>query len=465
MRFLIINARIVSASGLQPAGILINGEVVEAVISESAFLPEGIPLLDARGMLVIPGGIDAHVHLHLPTPAGPSSDDFVSGSMAALMGGTTSLIDFVTPARGESLMNALLARRAEARCALTDMALHVGITWWGDEVAGQMRRCVDGEGVRSFKIYLAYSQTIGLNYQEMRQAMITAASLGALIIVHAEEGEIIERLQREYIKHGNTGPLYHLRSRPPETEIESVKKVINLVRETGCAIYFVHISTVGAARLIADARKEGLPIMAETCIQYLMLDQSVYSKPFNESAKYVISPPLRCRENVEGLWDELSAGVFDVVSTDHCPFNLRGQKDAGRNDFTLIPNGAGGIEYRLQMLYTYGVMKGRLTLQQWIELTSLNAAGIFRLKNKGAIKSGIDADLVFWDTGYCGIVSKATQYQHCDSNIYEGIRVEGCADVVIRRGEILVQNRQLWAEGLSGKFMSLMTSNEDEHVV
>lgn len=460
MRFLIANARIITDSGLVSTGIIINGESVEEVLYDSSIQPAEIPVIDAEGMIVIPGGIDAHVHLQLPTPAGPSSDDFVSGSKAALKGGTTSLIDFVTPARGESLLTALMARKAQAGCTLTDIALHVGITWWSDEVADQMKQCVEREGIRSFKIYLAYKQTIGLSYRELRQAMIYAASLGTLIMVHAEEGGIIEELQKSYIRQGKTEPLYHMFSRPPETEIEAVRKVISLVRETGCAIYFVHISTSGAAHLIADAKREGLPVMAETCIQYLLLDQQVYFQPFNQSAKYVMSPPLRSRENVKSLWDDLSAGIFDVVSTDHCPFNYFGQKEVGLEDFSKIPNGAGGIEYRLQMLYTYGVMEKRLTLQQWIDLTSLNAARIFELKNKGFIKSGNDADLVIWNISNSETISKKTQSQNCDSNIYEGIRVTGCADVVIRRGEIMVQNRQLKPERSTGNFLNLITSDK-----
>ncbi len=460
MRFLITNARIVTDSGLESVGIIINGESIEEVLYESSNQPAELPVIDARGRIVIPGGIDAHVHLQLPTPVGPSSDDFISGSKAAMIGGTTSLIDFVTPARGESLLTALIERKAQARCAITDIALHVGITWWSDAVSDQMKQCVEREGIRSFKVYLAYNQTIGLSYRELREAMICAASMGTMILVHAEEGGMIEELQKSYISQGKTEPLYHMLSRPPETEIEAVRKVISLVRETGCPIYFVHISTSGAAHLIADAKKEGLPVMAETCIQYLVLDQQVYYQPFNQSAKYVISPPLRSSENIKSLWDDLSAGVFDVVSTDHCPFNYFVQKEVGLEDFSKIPNGAGGIEYRLQMLYTYGVMEKKLTLQQWIDLTSLNAASIFKLKNKGIIKPGNDADLVIWNTSNSETISKKRQYQNCDSNIYEGIHITGCADIVIRRGEIVVQNRQLRPEISTGSFLNQITSNK-----
>lgn len=421
--------------GLGQKNVLIDHGNVVDLIADSENLSDDWIRMDAANKLVIPGGIDPHVHLQLPTEAGPTTDDFLSGSKAALAGGTTSLIDFVTPSRGQLLSEAYANRLNEASRAVVPVNFHMGVTWWDETVPGQMRWCVEEAGIKSFKVYLAYGSTIGITMQQLRGVMVEAARLQAVVAVHAEDGTVIDRLRDEIVASGCHSPLGHCLSRPVETEVAAVAEVIQLVRETGCAVYFVHISTAPAAWLIGQAKTEGLPVMAETCVQYLVLNDEVYRRPFNLSAPCVISPPLRSHDHVAGLWKALAQGVFDVVSTDHCPFNLKGQKDRGSNDFRLIPNGAGGIEYRLSLLWSFGVVNRLIDPGLWIRLVSSNPAKIFGLTGQDEIRRGGRADLVIWNTHSERIICAENQFQCCDTNIYEGIRIEGGAEVVFLQGK------------------------------
>jgi len=437
-QLLIINGTIINSDSTSNTDIAVS----KGLITEIGQLkPSDFPdykVIDAKGKYIFPGGIDPHVHLELPTPAGPSCDDFLTGSKAAIAGGTTFLVDFVTPSRGQSLMKALAFRLKESNKCLVDYTLHMGITWYDETIPEQMEWCVNEVGIKSFKAYLAYKGSIGIEYTELEQVMKKAALLNAIVLVHCEEGEVILRNQKQFISEGKTEPLYHALSRPAEVESESVRKVIDLCRKTGCKTYIVHTSTAKSIEYITAAKKEGLPLFCETCPQYLVLDESVYSKPLPDSLKYVISPPIRSKLDQDALWEALADGTLDVISTDHCPFNSKGQKDVGINDFTKIPNGAGGIENRLALLYTYGVLTKKISLQQFAGLTSTNAARIFGLyPQKGAIEVGSDADFVIWDPEVKSVVSVKTQVQQCDSNIYEGLAIQGKAEHVVRNGEIL----------------------------
>jgi len=437
-QLLILNGTIVNSETTFEVDILVkNGKVAQiGKLQPSAF--PGSQIVDAKGKLIFPGGIDPHVHLQLPTPAGPSSDDFITGSKAALAGGTTFVIDFVTPARGESLVKALALRLQESNNCLVDYTLHMGITWYDETIPEQMEWCVNEVGIKSFKVYLAYKGSIGIEYDELEKVMQTAASLHATVLVHCEEGDEILKNQQNFVSKGKTTPLYHALSRPPETESESVRKVIDLCRKTGCKTYIVHTSTAKSIEYIRAAKKEGLPLFCETCPQYLLLDESVYSKPLPEALKYVISPPIRSKQDQEALWLALADGTVDVISTDHCPFNTTGQKDVGINDFTKIPNGAGGIENRLQLLYTHGVLTGKISLQQFVGLTSAHAARIFDLyPQKGNIAVGSDADLLIWNPEAKSEISVKTQHQQCDANIYEGISCRGKAEIVLLKGKLM----------------------------
>jgi dihydropyrimidinase len=437
-KLLIINGTIINSDSTSDSDIAVS----EGVITEIGKMnPADFPdsrIIDAKEKYIFAGGIDPHVHLELPTPAGPSCDDFLSGSKAAIAGGTTFLVDFVTPSRGQSLMKALAFRLKESNKCLVDYSLHMGITWYDNTIPEQMEWCVNEVGIKSFKAYLAYKGSIGIEYWELEQVMIKAASLNAIVLVHCEEGDVILQNQKQFISEGKTEPLYHALSRPAESESESVRKVIELCRKTGCKTYIVHTSTAKSIEYIREAKKEGLPLYCETCPQYLLLDKSVYSKPLPDSLKYVISPPIRSKKDQAALWKALADGTVDVISTDHCPFNTKGQKDVGINDFTKIPNGAGGIENRLALLYTYGVLTKKISLEQFVGLTSANAARIFDLyPQKGAVEVGSDADLVIWDPKVKSVISVETQVQQCDSNIYEGFSINGNAESIIRNGEIL----------------------------
>lgn len=435
---LIVNGLIIKTDAITKADIAVCDGIIKEIGTLSPTDFPGYQVIDAEEKYIFPGGIDPHVHLQLPTPAGASCDDFISGSKAALSGGTTFLIDFVTPLRGESLANALTSRLKESKKCLVDYTLHMGITWYDETIPEQMDWCVNEVGIKSFKVYLAYKGSIGIEYHELKSVMKKAASLNAIVLVHCEEGDLILQNQKQFISEGKTTPLFHALSRPPDSESESVRKVINLCRETGCKTYIVHTSTAKSIELIREAKKEGLPLFCETCPQYLLLNETVYSKPLPESLKYVISPPIRLEKDRQALWEALTDGTIDVVSTDHCPFNTNGQKDLGMHDFTKIPNGAGGIENRLSLLFTYGVLTKKISLQQFVGLTSTNAAGIFGVyPQKGIIKIDSDADLVIWNPGAKSVISVKSQLCSCDSTIYEGIAIQGKAENVIRSGEII----------------------------
>ena len=397
MDILISNGTIVTATQTTFSDILIQEGKITA-IGKALDVPENTWIIDAKGMLVFPGAIDAHVHLDLPTPAGPSSDNFESGSIAALYGGTTSIIDFVTPQRDETLISAFEKRLKEAEKCKIDHSFHMSITSWNKETAKEMEVCVKQFGITSFKTYMAYKGVIGIEENELLEVMKTASKLNALVTVHCEMGDEIIRLQKKFLSEGKTSPVFHALSRPSAVEAESVKHVVALAKKAGCPVYIVHTSTKESLEIIEKAQGEGQKVFSETCPQYLLLDDSVYQLPLPESLKYVISPPIRKKEDQEALWGGLKRESIQVVATDHCPFNLKGQKDKGINDFTKIPNGAGGIEHRLALLYTFGVLENRISINQFVEMNSTNPAKIFGLyPRKGDIAVGSDADIVIWN--------------------------------------------------------------------
>ncbi|NVO21124.1 MAG: dihydropyrimidinase [Bacteroidetes bacterium] len=438
--FLLVGGTVVNQYSIEKKDLAFNNGKIEAIgnLKQSNF--DGYRVINANGKYILPGGIDPHVHLSLPTPAGNSSDDFISGSRAALSGGTTSIIDFVTPRHGQSLVSALQLRRIEAGRSLCNWKLHLGISEWNEKVKDELLYCLRNEGITSIKAYLAYTDTIGITISELREVMELVAGENGIVLVHCESGELINEFRKKFIQEKKTQAFYHPLSRPAETEIESIREVIELSEETNCPVYIVHTSTGKGAELILEAKQRGLRVSGETCIQYLILTDEVYeaSKSPEEILPYIISPPIRSQQQQLHLWEALKNGTFDTVATDHCPFNLHGQKDAGLHDFTRIPNGAGGIEYRLSLLYTYGVLSGILDMQQFVKLTSSNAAELFGWANsKGKLVKGYDADLIVWNPNTTGIINRETQVQCCDSNIYEGIPVKGKAEWVFIGGKML----------------------------
>ncbi len=446
---LIINGLIHTPDRIFEADILIkNGIIAEVSEKIQSFNSETL-IIDAIGKFIFPGGIDPHVHMELPSPAGNSCDDFYSGSRAALAGGTTALIDFVTPARGESFIKAFRERKKLASKSLVDCAFHVSPTWWGNESAKEMEILVKEYGVNSFKCYLAYQDKIGIKDDVLTEVMKNAKKLDSIVTLHCEIDEIIQENIAHLVSEGKLAPKFHPVSRPPEAEVQAVKKAIHLAAQTDCRIYIVHVSTGGAADLIRKAQKSGMEVYAETCPQYLLLNDGVYDHPFEKSAPFVMSPPLRKKEDQQALWEGISDGTIQTVGTDHCPFNLEGQKDKGIENFIRIPNGTGGVEHRLSLLYTFGVLTHRISVPQFIKITTENPASIFKLKNKGLIKPDFDADLLIWNPEKESVISAKTHFQNCDSNIYEGIKVRGGAEMVLTNGQIAFENNRVLFENLT----------------
>lgn len=449
MRTLIKQGTIVTDRGQSLVDLLIEDGKISRIGPDLA--DRAHEVIRARGMYVFPGGIDPHVHMHLPTPAGCSADDFYTGSRAALAGGTTTIIDFVTPKRGQSILEALELRKEEAKTALTDLMFHVSPVEFTQRTKDELEQCLKA-GVRSYKVYMAYKPTVGLQDHELQQVLEIVGKGGGIVGVHCEMGDEIENLRNRFFYEGNTLPLYHALSRPPHTEADAVKKVLKMAAQARCPLYLVHISTADSLKHIEKAKQNGQVVYAETCPQYLLLNEDKYHGPFHETSPFVISPPLRSKEHSLALWEALSSGVLDAVGTDHCPFTMP-QKEAGIKDFRNIPNGAGGVEHRMALLFTYGVLENRITLEQYVDLTSTMPAKIFGLyPQKGNIAIGADADLVIWNPGAESIISAASHHQNCDINIYEGMAVKGCADYLIKGREIVVRKGKIIAKN-PGKFL------------
>ncbi|MBE9491264.1 MAG: dihydropyrimidinase [Bacteroidetes bacterium] len=432
---LIKNGKYYKSGDLIQGNILISQGKI-AGIGKSAEKSKNIQQINAKGMLVLPGGIDPHVHLHLPTPAGYSSDEFDTGSRAAIAGGTTSFIDFVTPLRGQSLIDALHLRRKEAEKSQCDVKFHVSPVEWTTNTEQEIIHCICNEDIRSFKVYMAYHSTIGLSDEDIFKVMKVVGKHGGIVTMHCEIDETIEKLRAKFISESKRSSKYHPLSRPNAVEAEAVKKAIELAEKAECPLYIVHVSTHESLDYIAKAQAKGQAVYAETCPQYLLLDDSLYNQPFDKSCAYIMSPPLRKKEDQEVLWQAIDDGIIQTIGTDHCPFTLE-QKRKGINDFTKIPNGAGGIEHRLSLLYTYGVLKNRISLKKFAEVTSTNPAKIFGLfPQKGSISEGSHADLVIWNPTAKQTISAKTHHQNCDMNIYEGFEITGKPLITIVKGEV-----------------------------
>lgn len=453
MGILIKNGTIVTALDTTLGDIHVEGGTITAIGAklESSASDE---IIDASGQYVFPGGLDPHVHMELPFMGTISADDFETGTAAGVAGGTTSIIDFVIPARDEDIMEALAAWHDKAAKAVSDYAFHMAITWWGDQTADWMRTCVEEKGIPSFKTFMAYRGAIGVDDVELIQVMQTAKALNALVTVHAEHGDMVVALQEQLMAEGKTGHKYHALSRPAPLEGEATSRAIMLARMTKEPLYIVHVTCVQSLAAIAEARARGQQVHGETCPQYLLLDDSIYDQPGFAGAAAVMSPPIRPRGHQEPLWNALKNGTLEVVATDHCPFNLVGQKDRGKDDFRLIPNGAAGIEHRLSLMYTYGVLKGRLTLNEFVDVTSTRAAKIFGLyPRKGSITVGADADLVVWDPAATGKISASTHHHRVDTNIFEGFETQGAASTVIVAGRVQFKDGDLRVEKGAGRYL------------
>ncbi|MCF6239976.1 MAG: dihydropyrimidinase [Bacteroidales bacterium] len=450
MPIIIKNGTIVNADNTFNSDIIIeNGKIIKITNNIQAGAKD--KLIDAKNKIIFPGAIDPHVHMHLPVFSGYSADDFYTGSIAALYGGTTTIIDFVTPQKGERLSTALKKRKKEAEKSLVNYSFHVSPVEWRDTLPQEIVEIIK-QGCTSFKVYMAYKQSIGLDDDDLYKVMQTVAKTGALLTVHAELGDEIENLRNNFSKTGKTTAKYHPLSRPDYTEALAVKKVLQFAEETGCPLYIVHVSAKKSLKYIREAQKKGQKVFAETCPHYLLLDDSRYTTGFDHAAPFVLSPPLRKKEDNDALWEAIADETILTMGTDHCPFSVE-MKRKGINDFRYIPNGAGGIEHRLELLYTYGVLQNKISINKFVDIITTQPAKIFGLyPQKGIIKEGADADIVLWNTEKEKTISVKNHHQNCDNNIYEGIYTKGAPEQVIINGKLILNKGEINTRFL-GKFV------------
>lgn len=448
----IVNGTIVTADKTLHAEIGIDkGKIIKIAnkIKESAE-----EILDAKGLYILPGGIDIHTHLDMPFGGTVSSDDFRTGTMAAAFGGTTTVVDFAIQGKGMTLKDSLdtWMKKAEGK-AVIDYGFHIAITDLNEAVMDEIPQMV-GLGVPSFKCFLAYKGSLMIDDGALYRILLKAKAARALVMIHGENGDIVDVLIKDFLAQGKTEPKYHALSRPPEAEGEATGRAIAIAQMAKAPIYIVHLSCKEALDKVKAAREARFPAFAETCPQYLLLSYQNYLEPHFEGAKYVMSPPLRDKSNWKVLWKGLAEGNLQVVSTDHCPFNFKGQKEMGKDNFAAIPNGAPGIEHRLSLLYSEGVMKKRLTLHQFVELVSTSPAKLFGLyPEKGTIKVGSDADLVLFDPKASFKISAKTHHQNVDYTPYEGFKGKGLAKIVIANGQVIVRNGEFLGTPGSGRFL------------
>lgn len=430
---------VVTATEFAKADVLIEDGVFTAIARD--LKANGHTTLDATDAYVFPGFIDPHTHLDMPFGGTVTADDFASGTIAAALGGTTTVIDFALHQKGDTLQNAVNAWNAKADGkASIDYAFHLTIADGRPETIEEIPRMIEREGVNSFKVFMAYKHVLQVDDETIYRVLRAAARYGGLVQVHAENGDVIEVTVAEALAAGNTAPKYHASTRPVELESEATSRAIRLAEVAGAPLYVVHVSSAMAADAISDGRKRGLPIYGETCPQYLVCDASDYERPDFAGANYVMSPPLREKWNQNVLLAKLKNAELHTVGSDHCSFNNCGQKELGRNDFSKIPNGAPTIEDRIAILYHYGVNAGAFDLNRLVALAATNPAKLFGLfPRKGTIAVGSDADVVVWDPDATRTISAATHHMNVDNNIFEGMAVRGRPLYVLSRGRLLVE--------------------------
>jgi dihydropyrimidinase len=462
LRTLIRGGTVVTATDFYRGDVLIEDDKIAAIASPNADLtPFGdqthgdqTHTIDASGKYVIPGGIDVHTHLDMPFGGTTSADDFESGTIAAAHGGTTSVVDFAIQYRGQTLRHALDAwmKKADGKAAI-DYGFHMIVTDLNDSVEGEMDELVR-EGVTSFKLFMAYPGVFMLDDASIFRALLRTRENGGTICMHAENGGVIDVLVKRALAEGKTAPKYHALTRPARAEAEATHRAIALAEMAGVPIYIVHLSAAEALEMVTEARDRGLPAYAETCPQYLFLSYENYEEPGFDGAKYVMSPPLRPKETQDRLWRGLASNDLQAVSTDHCPFCMKEQKELGRDDFSKIPNGAPGIETRMSLVYDGGVRSGKISWNRFVELTSTSPAKIFGLfPRKGTVAPGSDADLVVFDPNRKQTLSAKTLHMRVDYNPYEGREVTGVAETVLSRGKLVVRNGKFVGRAGAGSFL------------
>jgi len=454
---IIRNGSIVTATDTYKADLAIAHGRVAAIASE---LPteNASKVLDASGKLVMPGGIDVHTHLDMPFGGTTSADDFETGTRAAAFGGTTTLIDFAIQYKGQPLRQAFDTWVSKASSkAVCDYAFHCIVT---DVSGGQLSEMNDlvHEGVTSFKLFMAYPGVFMLDDGSIFKALQTTSKNGGLVCMHAENGSAIDVIVQQALAEGKKAPKYHALTRPTTAEAEATARAIALAEMAGAPIYIVHLSCNDALEKVREARDRGLPVYAETCPQYLYLSIDNFDAPGFEGAKYVFTPPLREKWHQEKLWNGLKCDHLQVVSTDHCPFCFKEQKELGRDDFTKIPNGGPGVEHRMSLIYSGGVASGRFSANRFVELVSTTPSKLFGLyPRKGTIAVGSDADLVIFDPQRKYTISAKTHHMRVDYSMFEGIQVTGMPDVVLSRGKVVVQGDKFLGRAGQGEFLRRAT--------
>lgn len=440
MSLLIKNGEIVTADAQFRGDILCEGETISG-IGTALSAPAGTEVIDATGKFVFPGFIDPHVHIYLPFMGTFAKDTYETASRAALVGGTTTLIEMVCPSRADDPLAAYeLWKSNAAGKSACDYAFHMGVTRFDDSTAVQLRQIV-ADGTASFKVFLAYKGAFGIDDTELFRTLALAKELGVIVTAHCENAELIAQLQHRLLSEEKTGPEWHEPSRPPVVEAAGVQHLASFAELTGAHVYVVHTSCIEALAAARRARERGVKMWVETVIPYLVLDRTFAERPDFEGAKYVMSPPLREKPHQQALWTALAAGEIDTVATDHAPFDFRGQKEMGRGDFTKIPNGIPSIENRVQLLYSHGVATGRVDVHRFVDVASTQAAKLFGLfPKKGTIQPGADADLVIFDPNHRGTISVRTQQMNVDYSAFESWSVTGRPEAVTVRGCIQVRD-------------------------
>jgi dihydropyrimidinase len=456
MSLLITNGRVITASDDYVADVYCENGAMTAIgrnLPAHRFTAD--TTIDATGKYVIPGGIDVHTHLNMPFGGTTSADDFESGTIAAAFGGTTSLIDFAIQYRGQTMRHALddWMKRAQGKAAI-DFGFHMIVTELEDAGLSEMDRLVRDEGITSFKLFMAYPGVFMVDDATIFRALRRTGENGGLVCMHAENGGVIDELVKEALRKGQTAPKYHALTRPSRAEGEATGRAIALSEMAGVPIYIVHLSAADALEKVRHARDMGLPAYAETCPQYLFLSYDNYEEPGFEGAKYVMSPPLREKWHQDVLWKGLAKNDLQVISTDHCPFCMREQKELGKDDFSKIPNGAPGIETRLTLVHNGGVRGGRISMNRFVELCSTTPAKMFGLfPRKGTIAVGSDADIVVFDPNRSTTLGVKTLHMKVDYNPYEGTTVQGSPSHVIVNGQVIVEGNKFVGKKGAGRFL------------
>lgn len=451
MSLLIKNGRIITASDDYVADIYVENEKIVTIGKNLSVTADQV--IDAKNKLIIPGGIDPHVHLDMPFMGTYSSDNYETGTRAALFGGTTMVIDFILQTQGKTLYSALNEWKGRSDGnAVGDYSFHMAVTDFNPTTQAEIKDMIEKEGITSFKTFMAYKGALMIDDRQMVGLMNEVKKQGGMVTTHATNGDMIDYLVAKHKSEGKLSPLYHYISQPEITEAEATGRFADMAQYTGVPAYVVHMTCEGALNHIRDASKRNQKVFVETCIQYLVLDASLYDKGF-ESAKWVMSPPLREKKDQATLWAGINQGTVQVVATDHCPFMWE-QKKMGANDFSKIPNGHPAIEHRIELLFSEGVVKEKISLNKFVEVTSTNVAKIFGMyPQKGTIAIGSDADVVIFDPKETHTISVNTHHMNCDYSGYEGWEITGKCKTIILRGKVAVDNNKLLVGKGYGKFI------------